>query len=78
MPPSVPAGSARAVVAQFARIHVANLVIVPLTFSNLEDYDSQGAKVSIDVSDLEGGLRLEVDRQRLLLDPAFEPKNCPS
>ena len=47
------------VVAQFARIHVANLVnfgIVPLTFANMSDYDkvTQGDKVSIDVSDLEG------------------------
>ncbi|KOR27210.1 hypothetical protein TI03_07340, partial [Achromatium sp. WMS1] len=43
------------VVAQFARIHVANLVnfgIVPLTFKNVADYDriQQGDRVSIDVS----------------------------
>ncbi len=54
------------VVAQFARIHVANLVnfgIVPLTFTNIDDYDkvSQGDKVSIDTSNLEGDLFLEVD-----------------
>ena len=68
------------VVAQFARIHVANLVnfgIVPLTFRNVEDYDkvSQGDKVAIDVSDLEGELYLEVDGEKLPLDPAFESKD---
>jgi len=68
------------VVAQFARIHVANLVnfgIVPLTFRNIEDYDkvNQGDKVAIDVSDLEGELYLEVNGAKLPLDPAFEPKD---
>ncbi|MEJ1378697.1 MAG: aconitate hydratase [Candidatus Sedimenticola sp. (ex Thyasira tokunagai)] len=68
------------VVAQFARIHVANLVnfgIVPLTFANVEDYDkvSQGDNVSIDVSNLEGDLFLEVDGEKLPLQAAFEPKD---
>ncbi|MEJ1354957.1 MAG: aconitate hydratase [Candidatus Sedimenticola sp. (ex Thyasira tokunagai)] len=68
------------VVAQFARIHVANLVnfgIVPLTFTNIEDYDkvSQGDNVSIDVSNLEGDLFLEVDGEKLPLQAAFEPKD---
>ncbi|MEJ1364176.1 MAG: aconitate hydratase [Candidatus Sedimenticola sp. (ex Thyasira tokunagai)] len=68
------------VVAQFARIHVANLVnfgIVPLTFTNVEDYDkvSQGDNVSIDVSNLEGDLFLEVDGEKLPLQAAFEPKD---
>ncbi len=70
------------VVAQFARIHVANLVnfgIVPLTFANIEDYDkvSQGDKVSIDVSDLEGDLFIEVNGEKLPLQPAFDPKDVP-
>jgi aconitate hydratase len=70
------------IVAQFARIHVANLVnfgIVPLTFRNLSDYDkvSQGDSVSMDVSELEGDLFLEVDGERIPLDPAFEPKDVP-
>lgn len=68
------------VVAQFARIHVANLVnfgIVPLTFANIEDYAriGQGDKVSIDVSDLEGDLFLEVNGEKLPLQPAFESKD---
>ncbi|MES9904574.1 MAG: aconitate hydratase [Sedimenticola sp.] len=68
------------VVAQFARIHVANLVnfgIVPLTFANIEDYDkvSQGDQVSIDVSNLEGDLFLEVDGEKLPLQAAFESKD---
>ncbi|CAK0771884.1 Aconitate hydratase A [Gammaproteobacteria bacterium] len=68
------------VVAQFARIHVANLVnfgIVPLTFRNMADYDkvSQGDKVAIDVSNLEGDLFLEVNGEKLPLAPAFEPKD---
>ncbi|EGW53534.1 aconitate hydratase [Candidatus Endoriftia persephonae] len=66
------------VVSQFARIHVANLVnfgIVPLTFANEADYDKikQGDTVSIDVSDLEGDLFLEVNGKRIPLNPAFEP-----
>ena len=66
------------VVAQFARIHVANLVnfgIVPLTFANEADYDkiTQGDNVSIDVSNLEGDLFLEVNGEKLPLNPAFEP-----
>ncbi len=69
------------VVAQFARIHVANLVnfgIVPLTFANMSDYDKvqQGDRVSIDVSDLEGDLVLEVDGEMIPLQPAFEPKDA--
>ncbi|OGT90422.1 MAG: aconitate hydratase [Gammaproteobacteria bacterium RIFOXYA12_FULL_61_12] len=69
----------RAVVTtQFARIHVANLVnfgIVPLTFANASDYDKlgQGDKVSIDVSNLEGDIFLEVNGEKLPLKPAFEP-----
>lgn len=68
------------VVAQFARIHVANLVnfgIVPLTFKNMEDYDkvSQGDNVSIDVSNLEGDLSMQVDGEAIPLEPAFEPKD---
>jgi len=68
------------VVAQFARIHVANLVnfgIVPLTFRNVVDYDkvSQGDKVTIDVSNLEGDLFMEVNGEKIPLAPAFEPKD---
>ena len=68
------------VVAQFARIHVANLLnfgIVPLTFANMSDYEkvNQGDKVSIDVSDLEADLFLEVDGTRIPLQPAFDPKD---
>ncbi len=70
------------VVAQFARIHVANLVnfgIVPLTFKNMEDYDkiTQGDNVSIDVSNLEGDLTLEVNGESIPLVPAYEPKDIP-
>ncbi|MCP4043076.1 MAG: aconitate hydratase, partial [Gammaproteobacteria bacterium] len=70
------------VVAQFARIHVANLVnfgIVPLTFSNVEDYTkiNQGDNVTLDVSDLEGELALEVGGERIPLKPAFEPNDVP-
>ncbi len=70
------------VVAQFARIHVANLVnfgIVPLTFKNMEDYDkiTQGDKISIDVSDLEGELTMQVDGEIIALDAAYEPKDVP-
>lgn len=66
------------VVSQFARIHVANLVnfgIVPLTFANEADYEkiNQGDTVSIDVSNLEGDLFLEVNGERIPLNPAFEP-----
>ena len=73
----------RAVVVKgFARIHVANLVnfgIVPLTFANPADYDrvSQGDRVGIDVSDLSGGLFLEVDGERIPLQPAFEAGDIP-
>lgn len=68
------------VVAQFARIHVANLVnfgIVPLTFANVDDYAriSQGDKVALDVSDLEGDLFLEVNGEKIPLTPAFEEKD---
>lgn len=68
------------VVAQFARIHVANLVnfgIVPLTFSDMDGNDKvrQGAKVAIEVSDLEGDLFLEVDGDNIPLQPTFEPKD---
>ncbi|MBL3590867.1 MAG: aconitate hydratase [gamma proteobacterium endosymbiont of Lamellibrachia anaximandri] len=66
------------VVSQFARIHVANLVnfgIVPLTFANEADYEkiNQGDSVSVDVSNLEGDLFLEVNGERIPLNPAFEP-----
>ena len=79
-------GSARlvraVVVAQFARIHVANLVnfgIVPLTFARVEDYDkiNQGDQVSLDVSNLEGELFLEVNGEKIPLNPAFEPGDVP-
>jgi len=70
------------VVAQFARIHVANLVnfgIVPLTFKNVADYDKvkQGDRISIDVSNLEGELFMEVNGEKIPLVPAFEPKDVP-
>jgi aconitate hydratase len=66
------------VVAQFARIHVANLVnfgIVPLTFANEADYDkiSQGDNVFIDVSNLTGDLFMTVKGEKIPLNPAFEP-----
>ncbi|RDH88922.1 MAG: aconitate hydratase [endosymbiont of Seepiophila jonesi] len=66
------------VVSQFARIHVANLVnfgIVPLTFANEAGYEkiNQGDSVSVDVSNLEGDLFLEVNGERIPLNPAFEP-----
>lgn len=68
------------VVSQFARIHVANLVnfgIVSLTFRNMYDYEkvNQGDRVAIDVSNLESELFLEVNGEKLPLDPAFEPKD---
>ncbi len=68
------------VVNQFARIHVANLVnfgIVPLTFEDVADYDkvNQGDKVSIDVSNLEGKLSMQVNGENIPLKPAFEPKD---
>ena len=70
------------VVAQFARIHVANLVnfgIVPLIFANVADYEkiSQGDKVSIDVSDLEADLFLVAGGEKIPLQPAFETKDVP-
>jgi len=70
------------VVAQFARIHVANLVnfgIVPLTFRDIDDYAkvSQGDPVRIDLSNLEGDLFLETDSEKIPLHPAFEPKDIP-
>ncbi len=71
------------VVVQFARIHVANLVnfgIVPLTFRNTADYDkiSQGDRVSIDVSNLEGDVFLEVNGEKIPLAPAFDAKDIPT
>ena len=71
------------VVVQFARIHVANLVnfgIVPLTFRNTADYDkiAQGDRVTIDVSNLEGDLFLEVNGNKIPLAPAFEAKDIPT
>jgi aconitate hydratase len=70
------------IVAQFARIHVANLVnfgIVPLTFTNVEDYEkiAQGDSISIDVSNLEGDLFIDADGQKIPVTPAFEPKDVP-
>jgi len=70
------------VVAQFARIHVANLVnfgIVPLTFRNMADYEKikQGDRVTIDVSDLAGEISMEVNGERIMLAAAFEPKDIP-
>jgi aconitate hydratase len=70
------------IVAQFARIHVANLVnfgIVPLTFKNVADYDKikQGDKVVVDVANLEGELSMEVNGERIPLVAAFEPKDVP-
>jgi len=70
------------IVAQFARIHVANLVnfgIVPLTFANVEDYEkvAQGDNISINVSDLEGDLFIDADGEKIPVVPAFEPKDVP-
>jgi aconitate hydratase len=70
------------IVAQFARIHVANLVnfgIVPLTFANVEDYEkvAQGDNISIDVSDLEGDLFIDADGEKIPVVPAFEAKDVP-
>jgi aconitate hydratase len=70
------------IVAQFARIHVANLVnfgIVPLTFANVEDYEkvSQGDNISIDVSDLEADLFIDADGKKIPVVPAFESKDVP-
>ncbi|MEN8133621.1 MAG: aconitase family protein, partial [Pseudomonadota bacterium] len=71
------------IVAQFARIHVANLVnfgIVPLIFADVADYDkiNQGDRVAVDVSSLEGDLILEAGEQRIPLKPAFGPKDIPT
>jgi aconitate hydratase len=68
------------VVAQFARIHVANLVnfgIVPLTFKDIADYDKikQGDQVTIDVANLEGELSMTVNGEKIPLVAAFEPKD---
>jgi len=70
------------IVAQFARIHVANLVnfgIVPLTFAKVEDYEkiSQGDNISIDVSNLEADLFINIDGEKIPVVPAFEPKDVP-
>ncbi|MCP4407004.1 MAG: aconitate hydratase [Gammaproteobacteria bacterium] len=70
------------IVAQFARIHVANLVnfgIVPLLFADVADYDkiNQGDQLAIDVSNLEGDLVLEAGEQKIPLKPAFGPKDIP-
>ncbi len=70
------------IVKQFARIHVANLVnfgIVPLTFADPDDYEkiAQGDNVTIDVSNLEGELSLQVNGEKILLQPAFETKDIP-
>ena len=61
---------------------MANLVnfgIVPLTFAKVEDYEkiTQGDQVSIDVSDLEGDLFMEVNNEKIQLQPAFESKDVP-
>jgi aconitate hydratase len=65
------------VVKSFARIHVANLVnfgIVPMTFKNPADYDKikQGDNVSFSATDLAGDLYLEVNGEKLPLEPAFD------
>jgi aconitate hydratase len=70
------------IVAQFARIHVANLVnfgIVPLMFADVADYKTvnQGDSVAIDVSNLEGDFILEVGMDKIPLKPAFETKDIP-
>lgn len=70
------------IVAQFARIHVANLVnfgIVPLTFANVEDYEkiAQGDNISINVSNLEGDLFIDADGEKIPVVPAYEPKDIP-
>lgn len=70
------------VVAQFARIHVANLVnfgIVPLSFKNTADYEKikQGDQVTIDVANLEGELFLEVNGEKIPLVAAFDSKDIP-
>ena len=65
------------IVKSFARIHVANLVnfgIVPMTFKNPADYDkiTQGDTVIFDASNLAGDLALEVNGEKLPLEPAFD------
>ncbi len=65
------------IVKSFARIHVANLVnfgIVPMTFKNAADYDKikQGDNVTFDASDLSGDLVLDVNGEKLPLEPAFD------
>ena len=65
------------IVKSFARIHVANLVnfgIIPMTFKNAADYDKikLGGTVSFDTKDLSGDLVLEVDGEKIPLEPAFE------
>lgn len=71
------------IVKSFARIHVANLVnfgIVPMTFKNPADYDkiTQGDTVSFDAKDLAGDLFLEVNGEKLPLDPAFDKDMIPT
>ena len=71
------------IVKSFARIHVANLVnfgIVPMTFKNPADYDkiTQGDTVSFDATDLAGDLFLEVNGEKLPLDPAFDKDVIPT
>ena len=71
------------IVKTFARIHVANLVnfgIVPMTFKNPADYDkiTQGDTVSFDAKDLAGDLFLEVNGEKLPLEPAFDKDAIPT
>ncbi len=71
------------IVKSFARIHVANLVnfgIVPMTFKNPADYDkiTQGDTVSFDAADLSGDLFLDVNGEKLPLEPAFDKDMIPT
>ncbi len=67
----------------FARIHLANLInfgILPLTFANPEDYGKikQGAKVTLNTSDLSTDLTLVVNGgTEIKLKPAYSEKDIP-
>lgn len=68
------------IVKQFARIHVANLVnfgIVPLTFRHPDDYEkiTQGDAVTLNVTNLEGEITLDLGGEKLPLDPAYGAKD---
>ncbi|MCG8339515.1 MAG: aconitate hydratase [Proteobacteria bacterium] len=71
------------IVKSFARIHVANLVnfgIVPMTFKNAADYDKikQGDNVTFDATNLDGDLALDVNGEKLPLEPAFDKDHIPT